>query len=97
MENVVFLHLKIQVWSITVGQSEQREVDFIAQKNGEKNYIQVAYMLDNENPVAREFGNLLAIPDNFPKMVVTMDKLIAGASYKGIQQIHLLDFLSREF
>ena len=97
MENVVFLHLKIQEWSITVGQSEQREVDFIAQKNGEKIYIQVAYMLDNENTVAREFGNLLAIPDNFPKMVVTMDKLIAGASYKGIQQIHLLDFLNREF
>lgn len=97
MENVVFLHLKIQEWSITVGQSEQREVDFIAQKNGEKIYIQVAYMLDNEHTVAREFGNLLAIPDNFPKMVVTMDKLIAGASYKGIQQIHLLDFLNREF
>lgn len=97
MENVVFLHLKIQEWNITVGQSEQREVDFIAQKNGEKIYIQVAYMLDNEHTVAREFGNLLAIPDNFPKMVVTMDNLIAGASYKGIQQIHLLDFLNREF
>lgn len=96
IENIVFLHLKIHEWNVTVGYSEQKEVDFIAEKNGEKLYIQVAYMLNNENTVAREFGNLLAIADNFPKMVVTMDNLIAGASYKGIIQTHLLDFLNRE-
>jgi len=53
-------------------------------------------MLQHENTVAREFGNLLAIPDNYPRMVITMEDLSAGASYKGIVHIHLLDFLNRE-
>ncbi|TVQ13748.1 MAG: ATP-binding protein [Bacteroidetes bacterium] len=96
MENIVFLHLKIQEWEITVGNSDNKEVDFVAQKNGEKLYVQVAYMVDNEHTAAREFGNLLAIPDNFPKIVVTMENLLAGSSYKGIEHVHLLDFLNRK-
>ncbi len=96
MENAVFLHLKIHEWNVTVGYSENKEVDFVAEKNGEKLYIQVAYMIENENTIAREFGNLLAIPDNFPKIVITMENFLAGASYKGIEHIHLLTFLNRE-
>ncbi len=72
-------------------------MDFVAQKNGEKLYIQIAYMVDNEQTAAREFGNLLAIPDNFPKIIVTMENLLAGSSYKGIEHIHLLDFLNRKY
>ena len=97
MENVVFLHLKIHEWNVTVGYSENKEVDFIAEKNGEKLYIQVAYLIESEVTIAREFGNLLAIPDNYPKIVVTMENTLAGASYKGIEQINLLNFLNREF
>ncbi len=96
MENAVFLHLKIQEWNVTVGYSENKEIDFIAEKNGEKRYIQVAYMLQNDNTIAREYGNLLSIPDNYPKIVVTMDNLMAGASYKGIENVSLKDFLNRE-
>ncbi|MEI6436646.1 MAG: ATP-binding protein [Bacteroidota bacterium] len=96
IENAVFLHLKIHEWNITIGNSEHKEVDFVAERNGEKLYVQVAYLLGNDPTVAREFGNLLAIPDNFPKIVVTMDSLYAGSSYKGIEHIHLLDFLNRE-
>lgn len=96
MENVVFLHLKVHGWNITVGNSENKKVDFVAEKNGEKLYVQVAYMLENEHTIAREFGNLLAIPDNFPKIVVTMENLASGASYKGIEHAHLLDFLNKE-
>ena len=50
-------------------------------------------MLVDDQTIQREFGNLMAIEDNYPKYVVTMDELAAGTAYKGIRQIHLRDFL----
>ena len=53
-------------------------------------------MLSGESTVAREFGNLLEIPDNYPKYVVTMDEMQSGGNYQGIKQISLRDFLLAE-
>ena len=92
LENVVYLHLRMAGYSVTVGQEGNKEVDFIAQKAGEKIYIQVAYMLTNEETINREYGNLLAIPDNFPKYVVTMDELTEISTHKGINRMHVKDF-----
>lgn len=92
LENVVYLHLKMAGYAITVGSEGNKEIDFIAQKSGEKIYVQVAYMLTNQETIDREFGNLLEIPDNYPKYVVTMDDLSETASYKGIKRIHVKDF-----
>ena len=55
-------------------------------------YVQVAYMLTNQQTVEREFGNLLEIRDNFPKYVVTMDELSETSTYKGIKRLHIKDF-----
>ncbi|MDR3366815.1 MAG: ATP-binding protein [Prevotellaceae bacterium] len=93
MENAVFMQLKRCGYAVYVGKNADREVDFVAEKNGERLYIQVAYMLYDENVMQREFGNLLEIKNNFPKMVVTMDEIPVG-SYKGIRQVHLREFLS---
>jgi predicted AAA+ superfamily ATPase len=71
-----------------------REIDFIAERDGQKCYIQVAYRLSSRETVDREFGNLLLIKDNFPKIVVTMDEL-AGVGHLGIKHIHILDFLQQ--
>lgn len=92
LENVVYLHLLMAGYSVTVGQEGIKEIDFIAQKSGEKIYVQVAYMLTNEGTLYREFGNLLEIVDNFPKYVVTMDELAETSTYKGIIRIHVKDF-----
>jgi uncharacterized protein len=92
LENVVFIHLKATGYDVTVGQIGKREVDFVCEKGGERLYIQVAYTIPDDKVRDREFGNLLAIPDNFPKKVVSMDK-IAGNSYRGIEQVYLEDFL----
>jgi uncharacterized protein len=92
LENVVYLHLKMSGYAITVGVEGNKEIDFIAQKSGEKIYVQVAYMLTNQETIEREFGNLLEIPDNYPKYVVTMDDLSETASYKGINRVHVKDF-----
>ncbi len=92
LENVVYLHLKMAGYSVTVGQDGNKEIDFIGQKSGDKIYVQVAYMLANEETINREFGNLLAIQDNFPKYVVTMDEMNETATYKGINRMHVKDF-----
>lgn len=92
LENVVYLHLRMAGYSVTVGQEGNKEIDFIAQKAGEKIYVQVAYMLTNEGTINREYGNLLEISDNFPKYVVTMDELTEISTYKGINRMHVKDF-----
>jgi predicted AAA+ superfamily ATPase len=92
IENVVFLHLKTFGYSVLIGKQDDREVDFIAERNGEKLYFQVALRIVENQTMEREFGNLLAIKDNYPKYVITLDDY-TGASYKGIQHLPLKEFL----
>jgi predicted AAA+ superfamily ATPase len=91
LENVVYLHLRIAGYSVTVGHERNREIDFIAQRNNETLYVQVCYILENQNTIDREFGNLLAIKNNYPKMVVSMDTS-SNTSYQGIKHQHIKDF-----
>ncbi|MEI6576803.1 MAG: ATP-binding protein [Bacteroidota bacterium] len=97
MENAVFLHLLYLGFKIYVGQIGNMEIDFVAEKDGRSVYVQVSYMLTDENTVNREFGNLLKIGDNYRKFVVTMDEFNMGKNFKGIEQIHLKDFLLLNF
>jgi len=93
MENAVYLHLLRLGYKVFVGQLGSSEIDFIAEKNGINIYVQVTFMLTDENTVNREFGNLLKIDDNYRKYVVSMDEYNAGSNYNGIEQVHLKDFL----
>ncbi len=95
LENLVFLHLARLGFNINVGQLENKEIDFVAEKEGRKIYIQVAYLIGDQAVKDREFGNLLDIPDNYQKIVVSMDKLIGG-EYKGIKHYKIMDFLLRD-
>ncbi|MCX6800185.1 MAG: ATP-binding protein [Candidatus Falkowbacteria bacterium] len=92
LENLVFLHLKILGYKVTVGQLGSKEIDFVCEKSGEKMYIQVAYLINDENK-EREFGNLLLIQDNFPKLVISMDEAIGKNSHEGIKHINIREFL----
>ncbi len=92
IENVIYTHLKTAGLDVTVGYVGKQEVDFVCEKNDERFYVQAAYIIADDNVREREFGNLLAIPDNYPKKVVSMD-VVSGASYKGIEHIYLEDFL----
>ena len=96
MENMVFMHLLICGYKVTVGVEGNREIDFVATKNNETIYVQVTYTLGEEKTVQREFGNLLAVKDNYPKYVVSMDPF-TGNSYKGIRHVRLREFLSQCF
>ncbi len=94
LENLAYHHLKAMHYNVMTGRQGDRETDFVAEKNGKKTYIQVAYMIADEKTHEREFGNLLRIPDNSPKMVVTMDEL-SGGEYKGIEHRSILNFLTQ--
>ncbi len=92
LENIVFLELKRRGYKVFVGKSGDKEIDFIAEKRGEKIYVQVAYKLERENTVEREFAPLLSISDQYPKYVVTMDEFWKE-SVEGVKHIHIADFL----
>ena len=93
IENAVYLHLARLGYNIYVGYLQKAEIDFVATKGDQTIYIQATYLLANEETVAREFGNLALIKDNFPKYVVSMDNLYSGTNYQGIRHLHLRDFL----
>lgn len=92
LENIVFLELKRRGYKVYVGKSDQNEIDFVAERKGNKIYVQVAYKLDNEQTVNREFGNLLSVADQYPKYVVTMDEFWQD-SIEGVKHLYITDFL----
>lgn len=94
VENAVYLHLLINDYKIYVGKKGNKEIDFIAERKNEKLYIQVTTSLSDEKVIKREFGNLLEVKDNYPKMVVSYDEFSGSSSYMGIKHITLLEFLS---
>lgn len=93
IENAVYLHLVRLGYNVSVGYLQRAEIDFVATKGNQTIYVQATYLLSNKETVAREFGNLAVIKDNFPKYVVSMDNLYSGTNYKGIQHMHLRYFL----
>lgn len=95
LENVVFLELKRRGYQVFVGKLDAKEIDFIAEKQGEKIYAQVAYKLESEQTAAREFAPLLSVKDQYPKYVVTMDEFWKE-SVEGVRHIHIADFLLME-
>lgn len=96
MENAVYLHLKNLGYKIRIGTLPAGEIDFVAEKGGKTVYMQVAYLLADENTIEREFGNLLKIPDNYPKYVVSMDPIIKPKDYGGITHMSLRQCLMCE-
>lgn len=93
IENAVFLHLLQSGYRIFVGKIGDKEIDFVADKNGLKIYVQVCLQVTDQTTANREFGNLLIINDNYPKYVVTYNDPMIGNDYLGIKQMNLLDFL----
>lgn len=95
LENLVFSHLQVLGYQVTIGQLQDKEIDFVCEKHGKKIYIQTAYTITGANK-EREFGNLLEIKNNYPKMVVSMDDIKGESEYKGIKHVNVIDFLSRD-
>lgn len=94
LENIVCLELLRRNFKVFVGKKGDAEIDFIAERNGVKIYVQVAYLLASEETVKREFSVYDSIKDNFPKYVVSMDEF--DFSRNGIIHRNIRDFLLEE-
>jgi uncharacterized protein len=86
LENYVFVQLKRLGYKVYVGVLNGPEIDFVAQKADKTVYYQVAYLLSEPATIEREFGNLLAIKDNYEKVVISLDE-ISFSDYQGIRHI----------
>jgi len=95
LENIVYNHLLYAGYEVKIGVVNAQEVDFVCEKNNERLYVQVALRLDESTTIDREFGNLLNIKDNYPKMVVTGDRF-EGNTYEGIKHFFIRDFLNQD-
>lgn len=93
MENVVFQHLLRLGYTVKVGQLRAGEIDFVCTKSGQKVYVQVSYLIANDETRQREFGNLKIIPDDYPKYVISASPLLRRSDEDGITHIHIRDFL----
>lgn len=91
IENIVYNELINRGYEVYVGKTVKGEIDFIVMNDGEKSYYQALYLLADEKVVDREFGAYESVRDNFPKYVLSMDKL--DFSRDGIVHKNILDFL----
>lgn len=95
LENIVFNELVSRNYEVYIGKTKNGEVDFIAKKEGNIKYFQVTYEMEkNENAIEREFGAYKCIEDNYPKYVISLDKI--NLSRNGIVHLNLIDFLLKD-
>ena len=94
LENIVFLEMKRRGYDVYVGKNDSKEIDVIGVRRDEKVYVQVCVQLPENSD--REIGNLMEIPDHYPKYVVTTNRLDVGID-NGIKIVHLADFLLAEY
>lgn len=95
IENVVCNHLLYCGYEVKVGTMMSEEIDFVCTRNGETVYVQVSAELSRQETIEREFGNLLKIKDNYPKIVVSGERSFEN-TYQGIKHVYIRDFLSEE-
>lgn len=94
LENIVCLELLRRGYKVTVGRNGEKEIDFVATKNGEKLYVQVCYLLADEKTAEREFDAYKGVPDNYPKYVVSLDDI--SRSRDGIKHLNIPEFLLKD-
>ena len=92
LENAIFNHLQIAGFDVKIGGLNNQEIDFVAEKNGERIYVQATLTINEEKTLAREFGNLLKIGDNYPKYVITLDEF-DGNTFEGVRCLSLRRFI----
>ena len=95
IENIVYLELMRRNYNVYIGYFTNAAIDFVAIKNGEMEYYQVCLSLLNEEVLKREVKSLKMINDNYPKYIISMDKVGTNYNIDGIKHINLIDWLMR--
>ena len=95
IENIIYQNLIRLGYQVYVGQLQAGEIDFVCTKpGGERIYVQASYIIADDATREREFGNLRAIKDNYPKYVISMTPLLTKNDDDGITHLHLRKFLT---
>ena len=98
IENIIYQHLIRLGYQVYVGQLQAGEIDFVCTKpDGQRIYVQASYIIADMATREREFGNLRAINDNYPKYVISMPPLLTRNDDNGITHLHLRKFLKEGF
>lgn len=98
IENIVYNHLIRLGYEVTIGQLQAGEIDFVCKKpEGQRIYVQASYIITDNTTREREFGNLRAIKDFYPKYVISMTPLVSRQDSDGITHLHLRRFLTKGF
>lgn len=91
LENIVYIELLSRGYKVNIGRVNDKEIDFIAIKGDKKEYYQVSYLLETEETRNREFGVYQKVNDNYPKYVLSMDKM--NFIQNGIIHLNIIQFL----
>ncbi|MDR0911946.1 MAG: ATP-binding protein [Methanobrevibacter sp.] len=94
LENIVYMELVRRGYDITIGKANGYEIDFVCKKNKNKIYIQVSYILADEEVIKREFRPLMKIKDSYPKYVLSLDEF--DLSKEGIRHLNIKEFLKTD-
>lgn len=92
LENIVGLELLRRGYKVCVGRVGTKEIDFVGEKQDDKLYVQVCYLLNEETTIQREFDSLLEVRDNYPKIVLYQESSFRG-NYEGIPAVRIEDWL----
>lgn len=92
VENVVYFELLRRGYEVNIGKVGTTEVDFVASRKGEFQYIQVTADMTAEETFEREMRSLRLIKDNYEKMILTLDRYSVG-NYEGIRVVNIIDWL----
>jgi len=95
MENLVYMQLMREGFTVYVGKTDRLEIDFVGQRLQERIYVQVCFRIEGETTRKREVSSLQKTNDNFPKYIVTLDDYGLGTTAEGIEVVHLRDFFLR--
>ena len=94
IENVIYNELLNRGYDVYIAKTKTGKIDFVAVKENKKEYYQVAYLLADEKVIEREFKALEMIEDNYPKYVLSLDKV--DFSRNGIIHKNIIDWLTEE-
>jgi len=93
LENVVYFELIRRGYKVNIGKVADKEVDFVAKGENGIEYYQVSASVLDENTLKRELAPLQKISDSYPKVLLTLDEIMAESNYEGIQQLNVLNWL----
>mgnify|MGYP003455221981 FL=1 len=93
IDNIVYLQLIYDGYEVKIGHLQAGEIDFVCTKKNSRAYIQVSYIIANEETRRREFGQLRKIEDHYPKYVISVTPFVRESDDNGIRHLGLRHFL----